>query len=111
LYDEKALAEADALVESWTHDEVSASRPAIAKDGVRALFRGKPLHEVGSRVIEIAEGGLARRGYKNAAGKDEGIHLQALKALVAKGQSPADALLAAAKSDDPAEVIRVSKLP
>jgi glutamate--cysteine ligase len=110
LYDHRALSEAEALVDGWTHDEVSASRPAIAQLGVRASFRGRPLHEVGSRLVEIAEGGLQRRALKRADGRDESVHLEPLKALVTRGRSPADELLERATSDDPLEVIKLTSL-
>jgi glutamate--cysteine ligase len=92
-YDEKALAEAEALCADWKHDEVSALRPGIAKAGVRAVFRGKSLVALAQKVLEMAEGGLERRARKRADGKDERIHLGELKTLLGKGQTPADALL------------------
>ena len=108
FYDHRALSEAEALVDGWTHDEVSASRAAIAQLGVRASFRGRPLHELGSRLVEIAEGGLQRRALKRADGRDETVHLDPLKALVTRGRSPADELLERATSDDPLEVIKLT---
>ncbi len=97
-YDDKAFAEAEALSADWTHAEVSAGREAIAREGLRARFRGAPLQGPAERLVEIAEGGLQRRAFKRASdGKDERVHLARLKDLVAKGQTPADALLAAVK--------------
>jgi glutamate--cysteine ligase len=93
LYDDRALAEADALTADWKHDEVSATRPGIWEKGIRASFRGSSLQGVAERVLEIAEGGLERRAFKRPDGKDERIHLARLRDLVAKGQSPADRLL------------------
>jgi glutamate--cysteine ligase len=93
LYDEKALADAEALVEGWTHDELAELRTRAWKDGLRATFRGKPLAEVAQAMVTMAEGGLERRQRLNAKGKDERVHLARLKALVASAKTPADVLL------------------
>jgi glutamate--cysteine ligase len=93
LYDDAALAEAEALVAAWTYDEVDDLRRRAWKDGLRTPFRGAPLAAVAERVVAIAEGGLVRRARKNAAGKDESIHLKRLRTLVGQGKTPADVLL------------------
>jgi glutamate--cysteine ligase len=93
LYDGAALSEAEALVDGWTHDEVADLRRVAWRDGLRTPFRGAPLAAVAERVVAIAEGGLQRRGKKNAAGKDERIHLSRLRKLVGEGRTPADVLL------------------
>jgi glutamate--cysteine ligase len=94
FYDARALGEADAMVEGWTHDEVSASRDGVWREGLRAKFRGAPLQKLAERLIEIAEGGLERRAQlRKSDGKDERVHLARLKALVASGRTPADDLL------------------
>ncbi len=98
-YDARAFDEADAMVEGWTHDEVSASREGVWKDGLRAQFRGAPLQKLAERLIEISEGGLERRAKKRPSdGKDERVHLARLKALVASGRTPADDLLERVKA-------------
>jgi glutamate--cysteine ligase len=94
LYDDRALAEAEALVEGWTHDEVAALRTSVWRDGLRASFRGRPLAEVAERMVAIADGGLERRGVMDpTGGKDERVHLVRLRKLVGEGRCPADALL------------------
>ncbi|HEY3595595.1 MAG TPA: glutamate-cysteine ligase family protein, partial [Polyangiaceae bacterium] len=93
LYDERALDEADSLTESFTAAEMEALRPAVAKEGVSAMFRGKRLAAVAERVLTIANGGLARRARRNDDGADETIHLAALSKLIAAGKCPADELL------------------
>jgi len=94
LYDEQALAETEALVEGWTHDEVAASRENVWRDGLRASFRGGTIAPIAERLLTIAEGGLARRGIVDkASGKDERVHLARLRKLVERGQCPADAVL------------------
>jgi glutamate--cysteine ligase len=93
FYDDRALAEADALTADWTHAEVEAMRAEIWQKGIRASFRGKSLHPLAEKVLAIAEGGLERRALKRADGKDERIHLANLKELVTRGLTPADRLL------------------
>jgi glutamate--cysteine ligase len=92
LYDDRALDEADELSASFTFDELEAVRPDIGKLALGATFRGKPLASLAERLLEIASGGLERRGRLNRTGKDERVHLSRLAALVEKGQAPADAL-------------------
>ena len=95
LYDDQALAEAEALVADYQVGELDEVRKQVPADGLRALFRGKPLAVVAERVMDIARGGLGRRAIKNAAGKDESVHLDALARLVARAECPADELRAA----------------
>ena len=97
-YDDRALAEAEALAHGWTHAEVSAAREVLWREGLRTPFRGAPLQKLAERLIEIAEGGLERRGFKRADGKDERVHLAKLKELVAKGCTPAEDLRALVKA-------------
>ena len=100
LYDARALDEVDALSESFTYDELTALRPAIVERALGAVFRGKPLATYAERLIEIASGGLERRGHLNKNGRDERVHLEKLAALVARGMAPADALMEGIKEGD-----------
>jgi glutamate--cysteine ligase len=93
LYDKVALDEADALSATFTFDEMEALRPEIAKLGLSATFRGKPLADTAARLLAIARGGLARRERLASDGRDETIHLEALSKLVEQAQCPADALV------------------
>jgi glutamate--cysteine ligase len=102
FYDERALAEAEALVADYTFEEVEASRAHVGALGLRAPFRGKTLQPIAEQVIAIAEGGLERRARKNARGADERVHLAKLKALVARGMTPGDELLDGfSRAEDP----------
>jgi glutamate--cysteine ligase len=93
LYDEAALAGAEALVEGWTHAEVAELRTRAWKDGLRTTFRGAPLAEVAERMVDLADGGLERRRRLDGRGKDERVHLARLRKLVGEGKTPADVLL------------------
>jgi glutamate--cysteine ligase len=93
FYDDKALAEAEALSADFSFDEVSELRQRIWRDGLRAEWRGAPIAKLAERVIDISKGGLERRGFKSPRGNDERVHLKRLEELVAQGVSPADKLL------------------
>lgn len=112
LYDDQALAAADAMTADWTHDEVNASRKEIWQKGIGARFRAGTLQPFAEKLIEIAEGGLERRGYLSSSGKDERVHLAALKELVAEGKTPADRLLEGLEHlvNPQAEIIRRASL-
>jgi glutamate--cysteine ligase len=94
LYDDRALDEAEALVEGWTHAEVAELRSRAWRDGLRATFRGAPLAGIAEQMVTIAEGGLVRRARLGGkGGSDERIHLSRLRKLVAEAKTPADLLL------------------
>ncbi len=88
-------------------------RPELAKLGLKALFRGKPIAETAARVVTIAKGGLARRERLSPDGRDETIHLAALERLVERAECPADELLRGIPTEANAfraEVIRRARL-
>ncbi len=112
FYDETALADTEALVNGWEHDELAELRARVWRDGLRTVFRRAPLAEVAERVVAIAVGGLERRGLSAAlgdpcGGKDESIHLARLRKLVGEGRTPADVLLEGLdrESDPPAAML------
>ena len=106
LYDDDALAGAEALVEGWTHAEVADLRTRAWKDGLRTPFRGAPLAAVAERMVDLAEGGLERRRRLDSRGKDERVHLARLHTLVGQGKTPADVLLEGMdREKDPAAAI------
>jgi glutamate--cysteine ligase len=107
LYDDRALDEAEALVEGWTHDEAAELRTRVWREGLRASFRGAPLAAVAERLVAIADGGLERRARTDGkGGKDERLHLARLRKLVGQGKTPADVLLEGLdRESDPAKAI------
>jgi glutamate--cysteine ligase len=113
FYDPTALGEAEKIAQAFSFDEMQALRVEIATQGLGARYRGKPIADIAQALVGIAKGGLARRARKSPEGHDETIHLAALESLVAKGQCPADLLLADFPADPAkfqAEVIRRAKL-
>jgi glutamate--cysteine ligase len=113
LYDGTALDEADAFSESFTYDEMQALRPELAKLGLGAPFRGKPLAAAAARLLAIASGGLSRRKRLSKEGGDETVYLAPIATLVEHGLCPADELvkdLPAEPGAFRAEVIRRTRL-
>ena len=94
LYDPQALRAGEAMSAGFGHDELEGLRESVADQGLGASLAGRPLLEWARDLLELSEAGLGRLGHLNGAGDDERIHLAPLRALLARGQSPADALLA-----------------
>jgi glutamate--cysteine ligase len=92
LYDQKALGEAEELAMTFELDSLEAARPALVSDALRASIGGRPARALAERLLDIACGGLARRGRLDAEGRDERRYLDALVALVEKGLCPGDAV-------------------
>ena len=107
LYDERALAEADAFVRELDLDQLIAARPALVQLGLAARVGDRPMQALAERVLEIAEGGLARRAFLNDHGKDERIHLELLTSLVHNGKTPADAIIEGLNADSTPSVADV----
>jgi glutamate--cysteine ligase len=112
FYDDVALDEADALTRDFRHDELQALREILHQRGLDTPFRGRPLAEQAQRLVQIAEGGLARRNRRNARGEDETVFLKELKRLAAARKTPADVLLEAVRGepDFAAAVVRRARL-
>jgi glutamate--cysteine ligase len=112
FYDDTALAQADALTESFEHEEMTQLRSLLQRDGLRATFRGEPLAKLAQSVVEIAKGGLSRRKRLDPRGRDETIHLASLDKLAQEARSPADVLLEGMgrETDFAAAVIRRARL-
>ncbi len=108
LYDETSLASLETLSDRIHFEELEAARPAIGRDGLRAPLAGREVGEWASDVLGLAESGLRRIAARDARcideqGRDETIHLAAMRALLDKGQTPADALLASLDPDSALE--------
>lgn len=108
LYDTTSLDALDALGRRWSFEELEAARPFIGRDGFRARLAGREVGEWASDVLDLAEAGLRRIAARDPRcidehGRDETIHLAAMRALVDKGQTPADALLRSLDPSAPLE--------
>ena len=101
LYEDKALAAAEVLASRITFEAAQGARLDIAQRGLQAELGGRPVGEWASELMSIAEGGLTRLGNLNRQGENETIHLAKLRRLVDRGQTPADAVLAAIDRERP----------
>ena len=60
------------------------------KVAVDHIYRASSLLEALEYSLELAEAGLKRRQKLNSEGQDESIHLQPLRAIIARRLSPAE---------------------
>jgi glutamate--cysteine ligase len=93
LYEDHALASAEALASKIRLEDAKAARPEIADRALHAKLGDREVGEYASDLLRIASGGLERLSNLNKSGEDERIHLARLESMVSKRQSPADALL------------------
>ncbi|PWE17666.1 glutamate--cysteine ligase [Marinicauda salina] len=93
LYDDAALAAAEAYVKDWTLEEVEALRRGVARTAMKTRFRGRTVQDVARDVLAIARDGLKARGRLNAHGEHEAVFLDDLDEIAASGVSPAERLL------------------
>ena len=95
LYEDQALDEAWELVKHWdigAREKLRHEVPKLALDAVTP--DGETMRDFASRVLDVAAGGLTRRGKLNSAGDNEGGFLDPLRDVVLSGMTPADRLLA-----------------
>ncbi len=59
LYDETALAGAEALVDGYSYEQTEALIGPVARMGLAAESRGRPLLELAQQLVELAQDGLA----------------------------------------------------
>jgi glutamate--cysteine ligase len=94
LYDGQALDEAWELVKHWSIEQREKLRHDVPKLALDAVTPdGESMRDFAGRVLDIAAGGLTRRGKVNSAGDNEGGFLDPLRDVVATGMTPADRLL------------------
>lgn len=87
FYDRGALDEARELTKDWSADARQALRddvPALALD---ATIGGRSLRDIGRDVLSLAERGLRRRARLDAQGRDEGVFLAPLEAILEDGRT------------------------
>jgi glutamate--cysteine ligase len=108
LYDDQALDAAWDLVKHWTIEERGRLRGEVPKLALEARTPdGRSMQEFAGEVLEIASGGLTRRGFLNGAGDNEGGFLDPLRDVVATGMTPADRLLDKYRNEWNGDVSRI----
>ena len=108
LYDDLALDAAWDLVKDWTIDEREELRRSVPKLALEAAVPGGgTVHDLARQVLDIASGGLNRRGQLNSIGDNESGFLDPLRDVVASGKTPADRLLDKYHNEWKGDVARV----
>ena len=93
LYDEGALAEAEALCAHISADDVMNARLSVAANGLNGQLAGEDVYQLAARLVEIATSGLRRRGICDDGGNDETGFLQPLKTIIETRKTLAEVML------------------
>jgi glutamate--cysteine ligase len=92
LYDEAALAAADALVRRHPWSAYAALRPAVPRQGLDTPFAAGTLRDLAREAVAIAADGLRRRS--DGGTRDETGYLDPLAAIAEGAPTPAEQALA-----------------
>ena len=90
LYDDAALAAAEALVRAHPWNAFAALRPLVPRQGLATPWAGGTLRDLARAMVAIARDGLRARGRRDAAGDDESVCLAPLEAIVAGAPTQAE---------------------
>jgi glutamate--cysteine ligase len=107
IYDEAALAAAEALVARHPWTEFAALRPLVARRALDAPWQGGTVRDLARDMVAIARDGLRARARRDAQGRDESHHLAPLEALVAGGPTQAEHWLARFHGDWHENITRI----
>jgi glutamate--cysteine ligase len=94
LYDQVALDAAWDLVKGWTQAQREQLRNDVPAQAFAAIVNGQSVRDLTRQALAIARDGLKRRARIDAGGRDETTYLDPLDALVARGETVADQMLA-----------------
>jgi glutamate--cysteine ligase len=90
LYDPAALAAAEALVRRHDWADYIALRDAVPRQALDTPWQRGTVRDLTRDAMAIARDGLRARAQYDAAGRDEGVHLAPLEALVAGAPTQAE---------------------
>jgi glutamate--cysteine ligase len=90
LYDEAALASAEALVRDMGWEDAVALRTAVPRHGLATPFGAGTLRDLARDVVAIARDGLRARGRRDRSGDDESVYLAPLLEIAAGGPVQAE---------------------
>ncbi|MEL6966847.1 MAG: glutamate--cysteine ligase [Pseudomonadota bacterium] len=93
LYDSSALAEATALADELSFEDVLAMRDAVPSQALKAPAGKRTVLDVARDALSIAHRGLKARGRLNDMGIDEGLFLAPLDEVAVLGETQAERLL------------------
>lgn len=92
-YDVVAFEQARALADRISYEDARKAELQLPYDGLQTPVGQVMLQKFAEELLDIARGGLVRRGRLDAAGVSEAQYLDSLSRLVAVGRTPADQLL------------------
>lgn len=95
LYDQAALDGAWDIAKDWSVEEMQAMREAVPNTALATPFRDRAVLDIAREVVALARDGLTRRGHLDGEGRDETMYLASLEETIARGESPADAVISA----------------
>jgi glutamate--cysteine ligase len=88
FYDDRARADATALMADWGPAERAEALERVALDGLEAKVAGRPILERARALIEISRDGLDRLVATGLAEEAEDVFLSPLEAIADTGRSP-----------------------
>jgi len=93
LYDEQALDQAEQLVKDWTLTDNEYLREKVPYTALNTEFKGQTIGDIALDLLDIAQGGLKRRGVLNERAQDESKFLEPLYTIAESGQTQAEIML------------------
>jgi glutamate--cysteine ligase len=93
LYDEQALDQAEQMVKDWTLADNEYLREKVPYTALNTEFKGQTIGDIALDLLDIAQGGLKRRGVLNEREQDESKFLEPLYTIAESGQTQAEIML------------------
>ncbi|MDX8390559.1 MAG: glutamate--cysteine ligase [Mariprofundaceae bacterium] len=90
LYDAKALDQARAMVDDWTHAELLALRHAVPRLALKTPFRNQHIQHLCEEMLSISRSGLSRIAATGHGFQDECTYLAPLEKALQSGITQAD---------------------
>ncbi len=90
LYDERALDEAESLVEELQYERMESERDELVARGLHATVHGRSGFSWAEHLHDVARGGLLRRHVLNEAREGEELYLDAARDLLERRKMPAE---------------------
>lgn len=103
LYDVDVRAQVISLMDKPTSSELLALQGDVAKNGLRAVYRGKTVQSLAERLFDLATAGLQKRSHVASSGvmqgNDESYYLYPLRKIIERGETLSEWLLRHLQTD------------
>jgi len=92
MYDDAALAAAEALLRGAGWQDAVALRAVVPRQGLDARlgWRNASLRELARDIVAIARDGLVARDRRDSSGRNESVYLDPLEVIVSGGPNQAE---------------------